>query len=263
MPTSKKRKVAKEVSEGNNKKGVSSKSSSKEGGSDKQSRLEVGGEGKSSSNGESKIIARSGTGNSSTQIARGNPTSGDSHQARKTLAAPANNAKLFTVTSSNKATQDKSAIPAAIVQKNPSKEGDQLSSFSCSNENASTLVVYHPQEMNPEVESEKRKAALNEYVRNELFPFWKFFRTKKQMTYDSSKGSIVLKICKDLHIKEAEQCTWWDLNKEEINRQLGSKRSDVTAAIKKAFIGKCGTNCNIYRMSDCLTRRVCGILCFS
>jgi hypothetical protein len=98
--------------------------------------------------------------------------------------------------------------------------------------------LYHQQERDTKKEHEERLRNLKEYVRNHLFPKWKFFTSKKQMAFTDRKGGIILKICNDLHVREESHIYWWDMNKNTILAALNRKRNDVTAYLKKHFCCK-------------------------
>ena len=68
----------------------------------------------------------------------------------------------------------------------------------------------------------------------------KFFTSAQQLVFDNNNGSIVVKICNDLNVSTRARMTWWELNKGTILEALNRKRSDVTAYLKKQFIGKLG-----------------------
>jgi hypothetical protein len=78
-------------------------------------------------------------------------------------------------------------------------------------------------------EQEDRFRNLKEYVRSNLFPYWKIFSSKKQLAFTDKKGGIVLKICNDLHGRKESQVYWWDMNKKAILSVLKRKRNDVAA----------------------------------
>jgi hypothetical protein len=104
--------------------------------------------------------------------------------------------------------------------------------------------LYHQQERDTNKEHEERLRNLKEYVRNHLFPKWKFFTSKKQMAFTDRKGGIILKICNDLHVRKESRIHWWDMNKKAILAALNRKRNDVMAYLKKHFCCKFG-NCRI------------------
>jgi hypothetical protein len=82
------------------------------------------------------------------------------------------------------------------------------------------------------------EADLVEYVRNQLFRSWKFFTHKKQLTFADEKGTICQFILSAMNVKEKYKMTWWNNYSIKILKTLNEKRSDVTSAIKKAFMGK-------------------------
>jgi hypothetical protein len=103
---------------------------------------------------------------------------------------------------------------------------------------AQTPSLYNPQEKDPKREALEKKLQLQEYVRHELFPRWKFFTCPSQLVYDAQKGSIVLKICDSLNVSELGRMTWWERNKATVVQILNMRRNEVTAYVKKRFIGK-------------------------
>jgi hypothetical protein len=99
-------------------------------------------------------------------------------------------------------------------------------------------ALYTPELKDDKKERETRMADLKGYVRHELFSGWKFFTNRKQILYNGNKGSIVLKICNDMHVRPEARQYWWDTNKTFVVNSLNRKRSDVTTACKKTFLGK-------------------------
>jgi hypothetical protein len=98
-------------------------------------------------------------------------------------------------------------------------------------------VLYVSEARDSKKEHQSRMASLKGYVRNELFPNWKFFSSEKQMVFSNRKGGIVLKICNNLSVRPESQQYWWDTYKKTILMALNRKRNDVTSYIKKHFCG--------------------------
>ena len=98
--------------------------------------------------------------------------------------------------------------------------------------------LYNEEDNNLKLVQQRRINDLRNYVQTKLFPYWKFFNSKKQMLFSAKKGSIVLKICNDMHVSKAGRCSWWDMNKKAILSTLNRKWSDVTGYIRMKFIGK-------------------------
>jgi hypothetical protein len=128
------------------------------------------------------------------------------------------------------ASPNTSSVPDAICGK-----ANDVSSVVTEPNNAS---LYEQDKRDSKKEHELRMRQLKEYVRNSLFPYWKFFSNKKQMVFSNQEGGIVLKICSELHVWPDSQMYWWDLNKKPILDALNRKRNDVTAYLKKHFCGK-------------------------
>jgi hypothetical protein len=124
------------------------------------------------------------------------------------------------------------SVPKAIVHHGGGK--GEVSSV-VTTENVSALYVDEGRDSKKE--HQNRMAALKFYVRNMLFPNWKFFSSDKQMIFSSRKGSIVLKICNDLSVHPGSQQYWWDCHRKAILLALNRKRNDVTSYIKKHFCG--------------------------
>jgi hypothetical protein len=99
---------------------------------------------------------------------------------------------------------------------------------------------------------DQRKIDLVDYVRRDLFPGWKFFTDPRQLVFDASETSLVRHICLGMHLKRDYWPDWWELNKSELVTTLNRKRTDVTAMIKKAFIGTLaeGTCCTTRRFTN-------------
>jgi hypothetical protein len=109
----------------------------------------------------------------------------------------------------------------------------------------SQSALYNVEERDPKKDEVNRQKALKEYVRQNLFPGWKFFTSAKQLHFNNNSGSIVVKICNDLNVSPKSRQTWWELNKGVILENLNRKRSDVAAYLKKQFIGKLQKPCKI------------------
>jgi hypothetical protein len=99
-------------------------------------------------------------------------------------------------------------------------------------------ALYEQDKKDHKKEREERMRNLKDYVRNSLFPSWKFFSNQKQMLFSDKEGGIVLKICNDLHVRKESQMYWWELNRKPILEALNRKRNDVTAYLKKHFCVK-------------------------
>ena len=80
--------------------------------------------------------------------------------------------------------------------------------------------------------------ALNKYVRQTLFPRWKFFTSSLQLVWSNNTTSIPQFSCEKMNVKPEFGEWWWCLNQSEIMKQLNQKRSDVGGAMKKVFMGK-------------------------
>jgi hypothetical protein len=61
-------------------------------------------------------------------------------------------------------------------------------------------ALYEQEQQDSTKEHKQTITQLKDYVRNGLFPSWKFFSNKKQMIFSDEPGGIVLKICNDLHV---------------------------------------------------------------
>jgi hypothetical protein len=128
-----------------------------------------------------------------------------------------------------------SAVPNQIEGRIQTTINDETSVVTDTNNSA----LYEQEKKDHKQEQEQRMRQLQEYVRNRLFPFWKFFSNQKQMLFSDKAGGIVLKICNDLHVRKESQMYWWELNRKHILAALNRKRNDVTAPyLKKRFCGK-------------------------
>jgi hypothetical protein len=126
-----------------------------------------------------------------------------------------------------------SEVPATIVGGRLS-DGASIRSTLTNSQSA----LYNIKETDLAKEEKARRASLQEYVRHDLFPKWKFFTSKKQIIYSKKKGGIVLKICNDLSVRKKHRQMWWDKNSKVITESLNRKRNDVTTYIKKMFTGE-------------------------
>ena len=130
------------------------------------------------------------------------------------------------------------AVPANVIQSG-GRQGVDESSLVTENNS----VLYNHELWDSKKENEYRMSQLKEYVRNDLFPAWKFFSSKKQMVFSNKPGGIVLKICNDLKVHNDHLMYWWDTHKKNILDALNRKRNDVTSYLKKRFCGKCNLLC--------------------
>ena len=76
------------------------------------------------------------------------------------------------------------------------------------------------------------------YVRNDLFPKLKFVMDKRQLQFSNEKDSICFQICSDLGLTGPRASAWWEIYKNKLVSKLNSKRADISAGIKRAFMSK-------------------------
>ena len=131
------------------------------------------------------------------------------------------------------------AVPANVVH-GVNKQGVDETSLVTTENNS---VLYNQEQWDTKRQNVYRMSQLKEYVRNDLFPYWKFFSSKKQMVFSNKPGGIVLKICNDLKVHDDHLMYWWDTHKKNILDALNRKRNDVTSYLKKRFCGKFTNNC--------------------
>lgn len=132
---------------------------------------------------------------------------------------------------------DNNNVPNTIVSNGNQVEDTQ--SIRSTLTNSQALSIYdHGEELAKKKEEKSRKIALQEYIRHDLFPRWKFFTNKKQMVFSDKKGGIVTKICNDLFVRKEQRHIWWDNHSKEISEGLNRKRNDVITSIKRLFLGK-------------------------
>jgi hypothetical protein len=79
-------------------------------------------------------------------------------------------------------------------------------------------------------------ADLVSYVRHDLFPKWKFFMSRHQLVFSLATDSICVQICNGMGVYEHFASKWWEEYHDKILETLNSKRADVTACIKRAFL---------------------------
>lgn len=208
------------------KRGSSSNGSDSNGGKTKRSG--VSGDGGSLPAGKSKINAQVGSENNRMNAVRGKGTgtsSGSQAQPLFMAAYTVNNSKV-------------TAVPATIT----GNHGEEQEGKTDDDPSAITMtpsIFYHTTERDVEKEKKNRETALTEYVRHELFPYWKFFSSKQQLVFNPHPQSIVTKICSQLHVREEFRAAWWDENRDTVSKILSKRRSEVTSALKKSFISKC------------------------
>jgi hypothetical protein len=205
--------------------------------------------GKSTASVGSKIVPASGgvktaghagpTGGSAQYKQRGTPpgTSGSYTKASRVASSP----QFENFTNTNNGI---TAAPVpATIGRSPAGESTSNRSTGSGGDASSVLTgqtpsLYNPEEKDPRREALEKKLQLQEYVRHELFPRWKFFTCPSQLVYDAQNGSIVLKICNSLNVSELGRMTWWERNKQTVVQILNMRRNEVTAYVKKRFIGK-------------------------
>jgi hypothetical protein len=162
---------------------------------------------------------------------RSTPPAGSLYQQQKTFTNTPSTGR----TSANSSMVNVSplAIPVNVIQSGNRQGVDETSLVTENNS-----VLYNQELWDAKRENEYRMSQLREYVRNDLFPAWKFFSSKKQMVFSNKPGGIVLKICNDLKVHNDHQMYWWDTHKKNILDALNRKRNDVTSYLKKRFCGK-------------------------
>ena len=154
------------------------------------------------------------------------------YQQQKTLTSTTSTGR--TSGNSSRVNLSPLAIPANVIQRDSRQGVDETSLVTENNS-----VLYNQELWDTKRENEYRMSQLKEYVRNDLFPAWKFFSSKKQMVFSNKPGGIVLKICNDLKVHNDHLMYWWDTHKKNILDALNRKRNDVTSYLKKRF---CGTS---------------------
>lgn len=128
-------------------------------------------------------------------------------------------------------------VPKAILQ-NGGRGSEETSLVTETNSAIYVSALYTNEHRDLKKEIADRLTQLKEYVRNDLFPYWKFFSSKKQMVFSNKQGGIVLKICNDLNVPSSHHMYWWETNKKAVLDALNRKRNDVTSYLKKRFCCK-------------------------
>jgi len=225
---------------------------SNDGGSKKKQKTRQGGvdvgNGKSTRSGESRSSGASGRAQNFVQTPTGKqrstPTSVSSVVRRNVqgidTSTPGGQGRFekFTSTQHGLVRAQPAAQLPTIVGSSPTELGQgEVESVLTTQ----TPSLYNDCEKDPRQEEAERKMALQDYVRHDLFPRWKFFTDPRQLVYDGQKGSIVLKICNSLNVSELGRMTWWDRNKGTVVQILNQRRNEVTAYVKRRFVGKCIT----------------------
>ena len=85
--------------------------------------------------------------------------------------------------------------------------------------------LYEHEVKDKKKKEEERKGQIQRYVRNKLFPSWKFFTNKKQIAFSDKPGSIIVKICTDLKIEPRGMHRWWDKNKKLVVQSLNQRET--------------------------------------
>jgi len=79
---------------------------------------------------------------------------------------------------------------------------------------------------------------LRKFVKDKLFPRWKFFTHRSQLMWTSTPNSICHYVCEHMHLRPEYKERWWHHHQEDVMKELNRKRSDVCSAMKKVFLGK-------------------------
>ena len=77
------------------------------------------------------------------------------------------------------------------------------------------------------------------FVRNRLFPFCKIITDEAMLQWDTDKNSLCQFVLDGLHVADAERKAQWPTFQKQIRLTLNTKRSDVTAKLKKSYNSKC------------------------
>ncbi len=95
--------------------------------------------------------------------------------------------------------------------------------------------------------AEERQADLQRFVRTTLFKNLKMITNEQMMFYQSEPKTFCQETCKAMHVKPEFKQHWWNSNVKVIAKAINGRRSDVTQAMKKAFMGESndvhGTSC--------------------
>lgn len=199
----------------------------------------AGKKGKGSTRGTTHLraVGTASTPSSSTSVRR-SPTNSNAPSHNN---APPHNKTPQTITSITQTPQSSQQLmltsPTPSIPRAIGTRGIDETSHITEDNPLTTTALYEP-DLDEKDSNDKRKKQLKEYVRNNLFPFWKFFSNKKQMIFTNHPGGIVVKICNALHVRQHQRFTWWEMHKKSILMALNRKRNDVTAYLKKHFCGK-------------------------
>ena len=221
--------------------GSSSKRSNdgSEGGSSK--RMAVSTVGDSRRHGSSQSVAVS-TGGTGVRTDGTSPTGRSVHTGSQGSSVRASSFQTPTASSrrSNPTTSlnTRHSVPSTVENRHGGGLDDSPSVNTTLSTSVNTSAMFQPSERDLKKENSDRRLALQEYIRNELFPRWKFFTHRKQTVYSGKKGGIVLKICNDMHVRPEHREKWWDTHSQEVVGALNRKRADVTNYLKKVFIGE-------------------------
>ena len=81
---------------------------------------------------------------------------------------------------------------------------------------------------------------LNQYMCYDLFPKLTFIMSKNQMHFTRTEPNFCLTICHTMGLVGDDDVivSWWEAHKDTILAISNSKRTDVTAGIKRAFLRK-------------------------
>lgn len=187
--------------------------------------------------GQGALVSTGGTHTATSTKTSTGTGSRHSSGSRTAASTTPNSNRPSTSSSHNSTVQATRPTPPPAIVNAISAAHDESNSVRSTLTNSQS-AMYNRDTRDLKKEEKNRKDALQEYVRHDLFPRWKFFTNKKQMIFSDKKGGIVMKICSDLSVRKEQRQVWWDSNSKAISDSLNRKRSDVTGYMKTIFIGK-------------------------
>ena len=85
---------------------------------------------------------------------------------------------------------------------------------------------------------EKMLRALDHFIKNEIFHKIVFILSPSFIAFSRESQSLCQVVCLHLNIPSHEQESFWMINARYVEKTLNQKRSDVSNAMKKSFLGK-------------------------
>lgn len=90
---------------------------------------------------------------------------------------------------------------------------------------------------------ERMLLMLDKHVKSEMFHLISFISSPKEMAFTSDENSICQYLCNFFNVPHPERDHFWMIYAKHVEKKLNQKRSDVSNAMKKTFLGKYTCKC--------------------